>query len=165
MYLIFYYATLLYQPIEQIREELENLQQAEANILRIQDLLQMQSYISPGDSQLLPGSALSVNFENVWFSYESSIIRHWSFVSDNQPMTMDERQWTLQNLSFGLPAGQTLGILGRTGSGKTTLIRLLLRLYEPQIGRICLGNVPIDQTPLTELRQRVGLVTCSDELY
>jgi ABC-type multidrug transport system fused ATPase/permease subunit len=159
VYLIFYYATLLYQPIEQIREELENLQQAEANILRIQDLFQVRPRISPGGSQPLPVGALSVCFENVWFSYEESL------VVNNQQRTNDNGQVALQNLSFYLPAGQTLGILGRTGSGKTTLIRLILRLYEPQRGRICLGNVPIERTPLAELRQRVGLVTQEVQLF
>ncbi|MBE9169824.1 ABC transporter ATP-binding protein [Pleurocapsales cyanobacterium LEGE 06147] len=78
VYLIFYYATLLYQPIEQIREELENLQQAEANILRIQDLFQVRSRIGPGGSQPLPVGALSVCFENVWFSYEESLYLSFS---------------------------------------------------------------------------------------
>jgi ABC-type multidrug transport system fused ATPase/permease subunit len=144
VYLIFYYATLLYQPIEQIREELENLQQTEANILRIQDLLQVRSRISLGGNQSFQTVALSVSFEDVWFSYDES---------------PDRSHYTLQDISFYLPAGQTLGILGRTGSGKTTLIRLLLRLYQPQTGKICLGNIPINQAPLAQLRQRAGLVT------
>lgn len=157
VYLIFYYATLLYQPIEQIREELENLQQAEASILRIQDLFQVQSRVSAGGQQSLPGGALSVNFEHVGFSYEGR--RNEEVRSDSSPTLQ------LQNLSFQLPAGQTLGILGRTGSGKTTVIRLLLRFYEPQTGRICLGDVPLDQAPLAELRQRVGLVTQEVQLF
>jgi ATP-binding cassette subfamily B protein/ATP-binding cassette subfamily C protein len=172
VYLIFYYATLLYQPIEQIREELEDLQQAEASILRIQDLLQVRSPITSGGHHPLPAGALSVRFEHVGFSYEVSLVAGQSSLDQSDQMTKDQglmtndtKPWTLQNLSFHLSAGQTLGILGRTGSGKTTLMRLLLRFYEPQMGRICLSDVPIDQTPLTELRQRVGLVTQNVQLF
>lgn len=71
----------------------------------------------------------------------------------------------LQDISFNLPAGHLLGLLGRTGSGKSSLARLLLRLYDPQSGSICLGGVPINQTSLTDLPQKVGLVTQDVQLF
>jgi ATP-binding cassette subfamily B protein/ATP-binding cassette subfamily C protein len=58
-----------------------------------------------------------------------------------------------------------LGLLGRTGSGKSTLARLLLRLYDAQSGTIRLRNVPINQTPLTDLPKHVGLVTQNVQLF
>ncbi len=145
VYLIFHYTNLLNEPIEQIRTQLENLQQAEASIIRIKELFQVQSKLSLGGDKPLPKGALSVAFENVSFSYHD--------------------KWILQDISFYLPPGQVLGLLGRTGSGKTTLARLLLRLYEPQEGSIRLGGVAIDQTPLMDLPSRVGLVTQDVQLF
>lgn len=150
VYVIFHYANFLSPPIERIREELEDLQQAEASILRIRELFQLQSQLSSGGDESLPDAPLSVTFENVWFSYE-----------ERGKGTIPQ----LQNISFCLPAGQTLGILGRTGSGKTTLARLLLRLYDPYSGEICLGGVAINQTPVQDLSQRVGMVTQDVQLF
>ena len=169
-YLIFHYTNLLSQPIERIREELEQLQQVEASIHRIRELFHLrssergwlrQSHLHERGKIPLPSTALSVIFENVWFSYDV-----------NQPIIIDERQrtsnqehWTLQNISFNLPPGKTLGLLGHTGSGKTTLARLLLRLYDIQRGTIRLGNVVIDQTCISKLRQQVEMVTQDVQLF
>lgn len=148
-YLIFHYTNLLSQPIERIREELEELQQVAASVYRISDLLQVQSRLSVGGHVALPKAELSVAFENVSFGYPDASVT----------------QLALSNLSFYLPAGQVLGVLGHTGSGKSTLARLLLRLYDPVLGQICLGNVATTETPLVELRQRVGLVTQDVQLF
>jgi ATP-binding cassette subfamily B protein/ATP-binding cassette subfamily C protein len=153
-YIFFYYTTLLSEPIEQIRTQLEDLQQAEASIYRIQDLFQVQSQLNAGGKELLPNGALSVTFTNVSFSYSERIKRQ-----DTKP------ELILQDISFHLPPGHVLGLLGRTGSGKSTLARLLLRLYDAQSGTIRLGNVPINQTPLTDLPKHVGLVTQNVQLF
>ncbi|WP_278002852.1 ABC transporter ATP-binding protein, partial [Nodosilinea sp. LEGE 06152] len=70
VYLLFYYAALLQDPIERIREELEQLQQAQASIQRIQDLLKHQPQVNPGGQAVLPSGVLSVEFDDVWFGYE-----------------------------------------------------------------------------------------------
>ena len=150
VYLIFHYSNLLRQPIEQIRTQLEDLQQAEASIYRIQELLSVRSLLRDSGEQSLPVGALSVAFEGVYFSYSP---------------TKEDPEWTLENLSFDLPPGQVLGLLGRTGSGKTTITRLLLRLYDHQGGSVRLGSVATDSPPLKELRQRVGLVTQNVQLF
>jgi ABC-type multidrug transport system fused ATPase/permease subunit len=150
VYLLYYYTNLLNEPIEQIRNQFEELQQAEASIYRIQDLLQVQSQLTIGGDQQLPSGALSVSFENVSFSY---------------PDQEESKGLVLQDISFDLPAGQILGLLGRTGSGKSSLARLLLRLYDPKSGVIRLGGVPINQTPSTDLPQTVGLVTQDVQLF
>lgn len=157
VYLIFHYTNLLSVPIEQIRTQLENLQQAEASIIRIKELFQVQSKLSLGGEKPLAKGALSVAFENVSFSYAvgNGTTAHKSI----------EKELVLENISFYLPPGQVLGLLGRTGSGKTTLARLLLRLYEPQDGSVRLGGVATNQTPLMDLPQRVGLVTQDVQLF
>ncbi len=188
-YLIFHYANLLSEPIERIREELEHLQQVEASIYRIRELLDLQSRLQDTGQISLPTAALSVKLENVWFSYDKScVIGHSSLVISDKRATNDEavrprvdsrrkgtrtktgqrtkdKLWTLQDISLNLPAGKTLGLLGHTGSGKTTLARLLLRFYDIDRGTIYLENTAIVQTPLSELRQRVGIVTQDVQLF
>lgn len=146
VYLLFYYTTQLQEPIETIREELEQFQQAAASFQRIQDLLSHRNQKTSDGQAVLPNGALSVRFENVSFGYE-------------------EHETTLQNLNFHLPAGQILGLLGRTGSGKSTVARLLLRLYDIQQGEILLGGVNVAQVPLRELPHHVGLVTQDVQLF
>ena len=184
VYLIFYYATLLREPIERIREELEQLQLAAASFQRIQDLLNQQPQLRIDGRAVLQREALSVQFEDVWFGYGewgSEGVREWrsgeveeweigrvresTMLAQTTSPSSHLLTSVLQNLTFHLPAGQILGILGRTGSGKSTLARLLLRLYDVQRGRICLGDVDIAQVPLSELPHHVGFVTQDVQLF
>lgn len=158
VYLLYYYTTILSEPIEQIRNQFEDLQQADASIYRITDLLQIKSQLRIGGEKSIPPGALSLTFENVSFGYNDPNM-------GNGKWGVGSRDLVLQDISFNLPAGQILGLLGRTGSGKTTLARLLLRLYDPQLGSISLGSVPIDQTSSTELTRKVGLVTQDVQLF
>ncbi len=151
IYLIFHYTNLLIEPIERIREELEQFQEAEASIARILELLQMRTRLHQGGSQRLrTGSgAYSLQFDNVWFRYPDS----------------EAKEWVLRGISFMLPPGQILGLLGHTGSGKSSLSRLLVRLYDPQIGYIRLEGIPHTQIPLTELPNHLSLVTQDVQLF
>ena len=71
----------------------------------------------------------------------------------------------LHDISFQLPPGKTLGLLGRTGSGKTSLTRLVCRLYDPQGGTIHLGGQDIRRSTVPGLRQRIGMVTQNVQLF
>jgi ATP-binding cassette subfamily C protein len=181
VYLLFYYTTLLQDPIERIREELEQLQQAQASIQRIQNLLSYHSQLAPDGQGVLPIGALSVEFEAVWFRYaeeglgfkplqslgeeESPKLADVPFKQEPVSHTSRPTAYILQNLTFSLPANQTLGLLGRTGSGKSTLVRLLLRLYDIQKGHIRLGGVDITQVPLRDLPHHIGFVTQDVQLF
>jgi len=165
-YLIVHYVGMLSDPLQKIREQVEDFQQAAASTGRIQELLSLRPDVedaSPAGelssegrapetqpAGRLPEGALTVVFEGVSFHYEDH---------DN----------VLEEISFHLGAGQKLGILGRTGSGKSTLTRLLFRLYDPNLGRICLGSaeglIDLRRAPLGELRERVGLVTQDVQLF
>lgn len=139
-YLVFYFTNLLNDPMEQIRQQLQQLQQAGAGVARIRELLRTQPTIVDGAGWALPAGALSVEFRKVSFNYTAE-------------------QTVLQDINFSLPAGKVLGVLGRTGSGKTTLARLLLRLYDAAEGEILLGGVPVRAPLLRDLRRRIGMVT------
>ena len=145
-YLVFYFTNLLNDPIEQIRQQLQQLQQAGAGVKRIRELLRTQPAIVDGVGGKLSSGALSVDFRAVDFSYQAG-----------RPV--------LQKIDFHMDAGKVLGILGRTGSGKTTLVRLLLRLYDASEGEIRLGDVPISTLALSELRQHIGMVTQDVQLF
>ena len=146
VYLIFAYINLLTDPIEQIRTQLQDLQTAEAGIARIQELRHLQPAIKDRLDGSIPSGALAVDFDHVTFGYQAG-------------------EAILQDLTFHLAPGRVLGLLGRTGSGKTTISRLLVRFYEAQAGEIRLGGVPIQAAPLHTLRQRVGMVTQEVQLF
>ena len=84
----------------------------------------------------------SVEFENVTFAYDAT--------SGRAPV--------LKDLSFTVRDGETVAVVGPTGSGKSTLVSLILRLYEPQSGRVRVGGVPVEKIPLFELRSLIGLI-------
>jgi ATP-binding cassette, subfamily B, bacterial len=77
----------------------------------------------------------------------------------------EEEENVLQDIRLKLAPGRVLGILGRTGSGKSTLSRLLFRLYDPGVGRITLNGMDIRQVPLVELRRRIAMVTQDVQLF
>jgi len=147
VYLFWSYTDLLSQPIQQIRNQLQDLQQAEACIQRIEQLFSTQSAIQESEQSIEPPSGpLSVAFHNVTFGYNA-----------DEPL--------LCEVSFDIAPGRVLGILGRTGSGKTTLVRLLFRLYDAQEGEISLGGCPLMDIELRGLRQRIGMVTQDVQLF
>jgi ATP-binding cassette subfamily B protein len=157
LYMIVSYVELVtWGPISTIRSRLEELQHAQASILRVRALLNTRSNIEDGELSLPPG-ALSVAFRSVSFAYP-----------DATPVERAKegvREAALQNLSFRLEAGRVLGLLGRTGSGKTTIARLLFRFYDPQEGEIRLGDVNLRRAKLASLRARIGLVTQEVQLF
>jgi ATP-binding cassette, subfamily B, bacterial len=146
VYLFFQYTEMLRRPLEQISEQLKEFQRATASIGRVQELLGVRSTIADGPGAAFPPGPLGVEFERVTFAY-----------GDDQPV--------LKQISFTLPPGKVLGLLGRTGSGKTTLTRLLFRLYDMSEGTIRLGGVELHSARLHDLRQRIGIVTQDVQLF
>jgi ATP-binding cassette subfamily B protein len=147
VYLIVHYTELLRRPIDHIRTQLQELQRASAGIIRIESLLEKTSRLRDDGGAELPSGPLAVQVNNVSFNYE------------------DDEEKVLENVSFVLQPGKVLGLLGRTGSGKTTLARLVLRLYDPVSGRILLNDVPMVDVPLRRLREKVTLVTQDVQLF
>ena len=152
IYLLVAYAARLRMPLIQIRQQVDNLQQAGASIARVSALFDEQPGVVEAPQASLPPGALGVSFDGVTFRY------------DDGPAG-DGQQAAVQAVSFDLAPGSVLGLLGRTGSGKTTLTRLLFRLYDPEEGAIRLGGADLRDVGLSELRGRVGLVTQDVQLF
>lgn len=146
IYIVFKYIDLIIRPLNQIRRQFQDLQNAGSSIIRVNELLNIKSKIADGKGGSLPEGALSVSMNNVSFDYEEGI-----------PV--------IKEVTLNIPKGRILGILGRTGSGKTTLARLLVRFYDVQSGEIRLGDEAINKIPLKELREHIAYVTQEVQLF
>ncbi|GCE27101.1 helicase [Dictyobacter alpinus] len=139
--LLFLYTTTLTTPIEQIVNQLRELQQSAGSIERVVTLLNTKLTIVDGQgaTPLAPG-ALEVAFEDVSFHYNEDV-----------PV--------LEHIQLQLAPGSIMGLLGRTGSGKSTLTRLLERLYDPTAGVVRLNGTDIRMLTLDDLHEHIGMVT------
>jgi len=146
IYLLVQYTAMMRAPLEQIGTQFQALQRAMASLGRVRELQASPVRITPGPGAGWPAGALGVEFDRVSFAY-------------------DEGAPVLEEVSFRLEPGETLGLLGRTGSGKTTITRLLARLYDPTAGVVRLGGRPLVEASHEELRGRVGVVTQDVQLF
>ncbi len=146
VYLIFRYTDMLREPTEQIRNEVQDFQQADASLGRIGDLLAERPRLVDGPGPALPPGPLAVELERVSFGY-----------TDDMPV--------LRDLSLRLAPGRVLGVVGRTGGGKTSLTRLVPRFYDPQAGTVRLGGVDVRAVSLAAVRDRIGVVTQEVHLF
>jgi len=138
--LVFLTQRLLW-PLTRLGQTFDLYQRAMASITRVMDLLDTPNTIHSGDKSLaLSAIRGAVNLNNITFAY-----------SDREPI--------IKNLTLNIPAGQTIAIVGATGSGKSTLVKLLLRLYEVQSGSITLDDRNIKDIVLWDLRRAIGLVS------
>jgi len=146
VYLIFQYTQMLSQPTDRIRREMQDLQQADASLGRVEALLAETPRITDGPVTALPPGPLAVEFDHASFGYAEGV-----------PV--------LRNVSLRLERGRVLGVVGRTGSGKTTLTRLLLRFYDPQSGAVRLNGVDLREARLIAIRERIGVVTQETQIF
>ncbi|BAC90809.1 ABC transporter ATP-binding protein [Gloeobacter violaceus] len=135
------YAQRLFDPIRQLGERFTSIQSGFTSLERITDILDEPIEIKDQDKPLqLPADGTGeVTFQNVWFAYKAD-------------------EYVLKNVSFTIKPGQTVALVGPTGSGKSTIIRLLCRLYEPTQGRILIDGVDIQLIAQEELRRRIGVI-------
>lgn len=146
VYLIFNYTELLSKPIEQIRTQFEDLQKAGASIIRVQEILDIKSNLENDNGEKLCEGPIFIELKNISFEYE-----------EGSPV--------LSDISFKLQKGKILGVLGRTGSGKTTMARMLARLYNPSEGEICFEGKKLNSIGLNDLRKHVAYVTQEVQLF
>ncbi len=158
VYLVFYYIGILEGPLWEIIRQVEDLQRATASIVRITEIRALQSTIQDGGGVRFPPGPLEVVVDGVTFHYQD-----------------DPGTDVLKDISLTLKPGTVLGLLGRTGSGKSTLTRLLFRLYDPSSGVIYMGGdagggephgmFDIRHSSLGDVRRHVGLVPQEVQLF
>ncbi|HEX9950262.1 MAG TPA: ABC transporter ATP-binding protein [Rubricoccaceae bacterium] len=165
------YVRMFFEPVRNLSDQLNAVQAAFAASERVFDLLD--------DDQSLPVAAVPAHlpggrakghivFENVWFAYgEGAALAPVEAAGDGSNEVIaaspsgtepPEPDWVLRDVSFTAEPGSTLALVGATGSGKTTILSLLLRFYEPQRGRILLDGIDVRDLPPDELRRQIGLV-------
>src|SRR4051794_26949464 len=142
------YSQRFFRPISDMSEKFNVLQSAMASSERIFKLLDEPVAIeSPAQPKRRPAPAGGhIRFEDVWFAYNGE-------------------DWVLKGISFDVKPGERVGIVGATGSGKTTLINLLLRFYDVQRGRITIDGVDIRELDLTDVRGLFSLVLQDVHLF
>lgn len=148
------YLTMLTWPMIALGWVVNLFQRGDASMGRLAEILVVRPTIN-GDEprQHLPPTKTgrTIEFRNVGFHYPST--------------TPGEPRWVLRNVSFTVPAGATFGVVGATGSGKSALIDLIPRMYDPQEGEILIDGVPTRNVVPAELRQDIGFVPQESLLF
>lgn len=139
------YESMLLWPVRQMGRILTDLGKSTVSLKRIEEILE-QNIEEAADNELKPNIKGEIEFKNVTFGY-------------------DEAKPVLKNVSFKVKAGQTVAILGPTGSGKTSLVHLLPRLYDFQEGAITIDGIDIRKIEKKWLRKSIGIVLQEPFLY
>jgi len=145
VFLIYNYTESLRRPIEQLKVRVQQLQEAGAGYKRVEDLFSITNKNEYGKSILKLEGSPSIRFDSVSFGYQDEVI--------------------IDNVSIDLDSNQILGIVGRTGSGKTTLVRLLTRLHTPDSGRVLINEVDINSLYDLELTNCISYITQDVQIF
>lgn len=140
LYALINYISLLFQPINDLAEKYNILQSSMAASERIFMILDTPAEEDAGSLEFdAEAAAGDIEFKNVWFAY-------------------NDENWVLKDVSFRVPAGRTIAIVGHTGAGKTSIINLLSRFYEIQRGEILINGINIKNVQKASLRKAIGVV-------
>jgi len=135
------YADRFFEPIRDISDKFNIFQAAMASSERIFSLIDEPNTLrDPPDPVPLPRVQGKIEFRDVWFAYE------------------EDEGWVLRGLSFAIEPGQSVAVVGHTGAGKTSIINLLMRFYDPQRGEVRIDGVDVRRVRQQDLRRHVGLV-------
>ena len=139
LFVSFYvYIGQFFEPIQQISEQLNTLQSSFASAEKIFDVLDTKPLIEDAPNAIeLKTFKGKVEFRNVWFSYIPN-------------------EWVLKDVSFTIQPNETVALVGATGSGKTTILQLIVRNYDIQKGDILIDDIPIQKIRRSSLRKHVG---------
>src|SRR2546430_36243 len=148
------YLTMLTWPMIALGWVVNLFQRGDASMGRLAEILEVRATIVAQEPQQhlpLTKSGRTIEFRNVGFHYPSD--------------APGEPRWVLRNVSFSVPAGATLGVVGATGSGKSALIDLVPRMYDPQEGEILIDGIPTRNVDPSELREEIGFVPQESLLF
>ena len=146
VYLFVHYINLLEEPFWAMTHEIESFQTIGACVERLTEFRNFKAEVISGDGVEIPSRPLELTFEDVTFSYNSE-------------------DTVINGLSFDLKPGSILGLLGRTGSGKTTLGRLIFRLYDVNAGSIKINGSDLRDAHIETLRRNIAIVTQDVQLF
>ncbi len=146
VYLFVHYINLLEEPFWAMTHEIESFQTIGACVERLTEFRNFKAEVVDGAGVEIPAQPLALQFKDVSFSYNGN-------------------DSVLSDLSFDLKPGSILGLLGRTGSGKTTLGRLIFRLYDVNSGSIKINNSDLREAQLVTLRCNIAMVTQDVQLF
>ena len=149
-----------FDPLQDLSDKYNMLQQAMAASERIFRLLDTPVAQGVDGAARLTTSGeprrvareVTVEFHDVWFAYDIAHVARSTTTGEHSP------EWIIKGVSFRAKPGQTVALVGHTGAGKTTIVNLLLRFYDPQRGRITVNGVDIREMPVDELRALIGYV-------
>jgi ATP-binding cassette subfamily B multidrug efflux pump len=149
-----------FQPLQDLSEKYNLLQSAMASSERVFTLLDEPVTVAEPTvaASLARPPRGEVRFEGVWFRYGGRAEGREGGTPALPPSRLPDQGWVLKDVSFTLRPGASMALVGHTGAGKTTIISLLLRFYDPERGRITLDGVDIRQLDLSELRAAIGFV-------
>jgi ATP-binding cassette, subfamily B, multidrug efflux pump len=137
------FAQRLFDPLRQFAEKFTAIQAGFTAVERVSEILnepiEIRDFDQSQRTQTNGSTAGEIRFEQVWFAYKSD-------------------EYVLQNLDFVIRPGEKVALVGPTGAGKSSIIRLLSRLYDPTKGRILLDGVDIRELPQAELRRRMAII-------
>lgn len=140
VYLFIQYGQRFFQPIKDLSDKFNIFQTAMASAERVFKLLDTPAkLVSVPDAKPFPGVHRDIVFENVWFAYK-------------------DEEWVLKDVSFDVPKGKTVALVGPTGSGKTTVINLIARFYDVQKGAIRINGTDVREYELSSLRRKIAIV-------
>lgn len=133
------YIYQLVWPLMQISENVMQIQRSFASLKRILELTELPSEDDIFTGTQIPVFEQEIKFENVWFAYK-------------------ENEWVLKDVSFTIPKGKKIALVGASGSGKTTTVSLLCGFYPVEKGRILIDGVPLSEMNFREWRKKIGLI-------
>ncbi len=147
------YVRRFFRPIQDLSEKYNILQNAMASSERVFRLLDREPAIEEPADPVIPDEIQGhIEFDGVWFRYPAPP------ATDETDSREPGSEWVLEDISFCARPGERVAIVGATGAGKSTIVNLLLRFYDPQKGRILLDGIDIRDLPLATLRASMGLV-------
>ena len=141
-----------FDPLQDLSDKYNMLQQAMAASERIFKLLDTPAALHGARVAGRGTRKVTVEFHDVWFAYDIAHVARAAGGAEHPP------EWILKGVSFRAEPGQTVALVGHTGAGKTTIVNLLLRFYDPQRGKITVNGTDIREIPVTELRSLIGYV-------
>lgn len=147
VYMFITYIKQIFEPINRIIENIELVQEAITSIDKIYELLEHEEYIeNMEDGKILNKIKGKIEFKHVWFAYE-------------------KENWILKDVNFVINPGESIALVGKTGSGKTTITNLINRFYEIQKGEILIDGINIKDINIKSLRENIGTILQDPFIY